>query len=270
MAGLVSTHCARALAVSHARALSHAAPHPRATQTCDDYDDPEEAVVNLALAASIPGTDSGESFSKHVCTDVTRRRGLLSSTVSIAVTADVIIEAYVAALDDASLSATALESATIQTVDTSVIIADVTETITSAVSSGALVSAMVDAAANADDDIAVSSSVDFGTVSVDSVAISTMTPTAAPTPAKATGAPTPPPPTTTGKKGETDVLLVPHSVLYALGAGMLLVTACCCVASRKSADSRRARSGRLSFSRMYASKSGMRGIEARDDRAGMV
>ena len=68
----------------------------------------------------------------------------------------------------------------------------------------------------------------------------------------------------------TDVLLVPHSVLYALGAGMLLVTACCCVASRKSADSRRARSGRLSFSRMYASKSGMRGIEARDDRAGMV
>lgn len=62
--------------------------------TCADYGTPEEAVVNAALASTIDGTDSS-SFGSHTCTDVAaERRSLLSSSISIDVTAEVDASAY--------------------------------------------------------------------------------------------------------------------------------------------------------------------------------
>ena len=59
--------------------------------SCADYGNAEEAVVNDALAAELDGS---QSFSAHVCMDATRRRGLLSTSVSIATTATVTKAAY--------------------------------------------------------------------------------------------------------------------------------------------------------------------------------
>jgi hypothetical protein len=59
--------------------------------SCTDYGNAEEAVVNDALAAELDGS---QSFSAHVCMDATRRRGLLSTSVSIATTATVTKAAY--------------------------------------------------------------------------------------------------------------------------------------------------------------------------------
>ena len=62
--------------------------------TCADYGTSEEAVVNAALASTIDGTDSS-SFGPHMCTDVAaERRSLLSSSISIDVTAEVDASAY--------------------------------------------------------------------------------------------------------------------------------------------------------------------------------
>ena len=59
--------------------------------SCSAYGAAEEAVINMALERSIPGTDAEDSFSAHICTDIARRvrsRSLLTSSgVSIEVTA---------------------------------------------------------------------------------------------------------------------------------------------------------------------------------------
>ena len=113
--------------------------------SCSAYGAAEEAVINMALERSIPGTDAEDSFSAHICTDIARRvrsRSLLTSSgVSIEVTASVVIEDFVAAADDDLTSATDAH-----TVDAMAIILMVTETITTAVSSGAMGAAVEDAA----------------------------------------------------------------------------------------------------------------------------
>lgn len=156
--------------------------------TCDDYGEPEEMVVNKALETSIPGTDSSSSFSEHVCTDVTSRRALLSSSVSIAVTASIVIADYANETGNDALVGD--DNAAIQNVDASSVIAAVTTTITSAVTSGNFSSAMADAATNADDDLAAAATVDFTAVTATSVAVSTVSPTPSPTPMPSTAGPT--------------------------------------------------------------------------------
>jgi hypothetical protein len=50
--------------------------------TCDDYGSAEEAVMNQAMASHIDGVEA-DDFGDHVCTDVSRRRRLLSGSISI-------------------------------------------------------------------------------------------------------------------------------------------------------------------------------------------
>lgn len=60
--------------------------------SCADYGDEEEACVNTALAAHIAGQPS---FSAHACTDLARRRALLSAgEVELTTTATVTTAAY--------------------------------------------------------------------------------------------------------------------------------------------------------------------------------
>ena len=61
--------------------------------TCSTYGTPEEAAVNAALTTTIDGTTS-DSFGAHVCTDDAARRALLTSSVSIDVTAEVEVAAH--------------------------------------------------------------------------------------------------------------------------------------------------------------------------------
>ena len=60
---------------------------------CATYGTAEETAVNAALASTIDGTDSN-SFGAHVCMDEAARRALLSSSVSIDVTAEVEVAAH--------------------------------------------------------------------------------------------------------------------------------------------------------------------------------
>ena len=69
---------------------------------CDAYGAAEEAAVNTALEASIPGTDASASFSAHTCADVARRlrdsgrRRLMTAattTVEIGTTASIDVAA---------------------------------------------------------------------------------------------------------------------------------------------------------------------------------
>ena len=61
---------------------------------CDEYTSALEAVVNAVLAAAIGGADE-DDFGDHECTDVARRRrGLLTSSISVTTTATVDARAY--------------------------------------------------------------------------------------------------------------------------------------------------------------------------------
>jgi hypothetical protein len=160
--------------------------------TCDDYGEPEEMVVNKALETSIPGTDSSSSFSEHICTDVTSRRALLSSSssVSIAVTASIIIADFANETGNDALVGD--DANAIQNVDASAVISSVTETITNAVSTGSMATEMAAVASDiyATTNATNATTVDFSAVQTTSVSVSTVSPTAAPTPFPSTPGPT--------------------------------------------------------------------------------
>ena len=79
--------------------------------TCAEYSTAEQAVVNLALAEHIEGTNA-ESFSEHVCTEDSAggvtRRALLASTISISTSVTVATDTY--GTDSASDIATSIAS----------------------------------------------------------------------------------------------------------------------------------------------------------------
>jgi len=118
--------------------------------TCDGYGTAEEAVVNAALASTIDGTESS-SFGAHVCTDDAGRRALLSSSVSVDVTAEV----------DASAHGG----------DVTAVAASVATVMAAAVSGGSFASAIATEATSA------------GLSTLDSVAVTTAVAVGAPTPA---------------------------------------------------------------------------------------
>ena len=164
---------------------------------CDAYGAAEEAAVNAALEASIPGTDASASFSAHTCADVARRlrdrrRGLMTAdttTVEIGTTASIDVAEYADAQDDGSDVVAAVATSGLQAVDSMLVIGAVTSTLTAAVSSGEVTTFIADAATDA-------GLTTLDSVSVDSVAVTTVAPTPAPTAAptlKPTPAPTPAP-----------------------------------------------------------------------------
>ena len=93
---------------------------------CADYGTAEEAVMNTALATHLDGVDASD-FGDHVCTDVSRRRALKTSSASIYT--EVSVDATTYADDD--------------------IASAVSTTITTAVSTGALASSISTAASAA-------------------------------------------------------------------------------------------------------------------------
>jgi uncharacterized protein (DUF305 family) len=93
---------------------------------CTDYGTAEEAVMNTALASHLDGVDES-NFGDHVCTDVSRRRALKTSSVSIYTEVSVDATAYA---DDDIASA-------------------VSATVATAVSSGAFASSVATAASSA-------------------------------------------------------------------------------------------------------------------------
>ena len=109
---------------------------------CADYGTAEEAVMNTALATHLDGVDASD-FGDHVCTDVSRRRALKTSSASIYT--EVSVDATTYADDD--------------------IASAVSATITTAVSTGALASSISTAASAA------------GVASMDSLAVTGATST---------------------------------------------------------------------------------------------
>ena len=151
---------------------------------CDNYGDADQAVVNEALAATIPGTSAGSSFGEHSCY-VFRRRKLLQRDVRIEVTVSVLIEEFVATLDADSPAHAALAAADAHSVDTQAIIAEVSAVVLEAETSGELITqlALADAASEAD------TAIDWSDVSIDAITCTTQAPTTAPVP-RPTSAPT--------------------------------------------------------------------------------
>jgi hypothetical protein len=93
---------------------------------CADYGTAEEAIMNTALASHLDGVDESD-FGDHECTDVSRRRALKTSQVSIYTEVSVDVTAY--ADDDISSAVSAM--------------------VATAVSSGALASSVATAASSA-------------------------------------------------------------------------------------------------------------------------
>lgn len=93
---------------------------------CADYTTEVEAVVNAALATAIDGADE-DDFGDHECTDVSRRRGLLTASISVTTTVTVDRSTY----DDATPVAAAVSA-----------------TVAAAALSGSLTSSIITEAAN--------------------------------------------------------------------------------------------------------------------------
>lgn len=152
---------------------------------CDDYGAAEQAVVNEALAATVPGTSAASSFSEHTCY-IFRRRSLLQRDVRIAITAAVQIEDFVASLDADSPAVAALAaSGDAHSVDAQAIIAEVTAAVLDAERGGVLQAELSAAGAAAEGGTAI----DWSTVTVDAITCTTLAPTSAPS-SKPTNAPT--------------------------------------------------------------------------------